>query len=187
MPDLELKALVEQARGGDEAAFERLYERFERSVYSLCRRLLTDDSTAEDACQAVWLAVWQSLGALRQPEAFSSWLRQTTVRVCGRSQRRRRWWSSWSEVEDDAGLALDPADQTPPTNDALARGEHAEAVRAALERLSPEHREVVVLHHLEGLGVGEIAATLGVATGTVKSRLGRARAHLARLLAPTVE
>ncbi|MBI5835059.1 MAG: RNA polymerase sigma factor [Armatimonadetes bacterium] len=187
MPDLELKALVERARGGDDAAFEQLYERFERAVYGLCRRLLTSDDAAEDAAQQVWLAIWQGLSSLRQPEAFTSWLKQTATRVCGRTQRRRRWWSWWSEVEGDDAPDLDPADQAPMTVDSLARGEQDEAVRAALERLSPEHREVVVLHHLEGLGVGEIAVTLGVATGTVKSRLGRARAHLARILGPLAE
>lgn len=187
MPDLDLKELVERARGGDEAAFERLYERFERNVYGLCRRLLTSDDAAEDAAGQVWLAVWTSLGSLRQAEAFTGWLRQTITRTCARARRRRRWWSWFSEAESDDSGALDPVAEQPTASEGLARDEQAEAVRAALERLSPEHREVVVLHHLEGLGVSEIAATLGVAVGTVKSRLGRARSHLARILGPVVE
>jgi RNA polymerase sigma-70 factor (ECF subfamily) len=184
MADLDIKALLERARGGDRAAFETLYDRFEGSVYALCARLLADGEDAAEAASEVWLVVWRRLSSLRRAEAFTAWLRQTVVRTCRRHARRRPWWQPWP----DADSGVEPADETrPPPGAQLEQAELSERVSEALNKLSPAHREVIVLHHLEGLGVVEIAAVLEVAPGTVKSRLGRAREHLARLLGPYVE
>jgi RNA polymerase sigma-70 factor (ECF subfamily) len=183
MADDDLRALVERARRGQPEAFEALYERFEAHVYALCARLLADPEAAAEATGAIWLTVWQRLRGLRHAEAFTAWLRQTAVRECHRRQRRRPWWRVWG---GDEAIA-ERADEQPPPAAGLTRDELAERVQAALARLSAEHREVVVLHHLEGLPVAEIAGLLDVAPGTVKSRLGRARTHLTRLLGPYLE
>jgi RNA polymerase sigma-70 factor (ECF subfamily) len=187
MPDLALRELVEQARGGDRAAFETLYARFEASVYRLCYRLLGSDDAAADAAQQVWVNAYERLGNLRHPEAFAAWLRRTVVNVCRRQRTRGAWWRPWSDLGREDAVGDELRDEAPPAPEALARDELSARVQEALGKLSAAHREVVVLHHLEGLPVAEIAETLGVATGTVKSRLGRAREHLERLLAPYVD
>ncbi len=182
---VELRETIERARGGDREAFGVLYERFERSLYALCCRLLDDPDAAADATQEAFLAVWRHLPRLRHPEAFSTWLRGAAINACRHRRRQRRRFALWSETGD-----AEPPDLPDPRPGAAAQvvgDELGEQVRAALRKLSPDHREVIVLHHLEGLPLAEIAATLGVATGTVKSRLGRAREHLERLLAPYLE
>lgn len=182
----DLKDLIDRARDGDATAFQTLYERFSERVYALCQHLLGDPEAAVDATQETFVNAWEQLRRLRHSEAFWSWLRATAVNACRHHRRRRRWLSGWSEqsAEDDPSEAADPREGGA---ERLARAELQARVREALGRLSPAHREVVVLHHFEGLPLAEIAALLGVATGTVKSRLGRAREHLERLLGPYLE
>lgn len=182
MADDELRQLVEAARGGDRQAFEALYARFERGVYGLCFRLLGHADQAADAAQQVWVDLYEHLGRLRHPEAFVNWWRQAALRTCRRRQRRWFGWRGFAPDEEEA-----QPDRAPAPGEALARDELSERVQAALDRLSAPHREVVVLHHFEELPLAEIAELLGVAPGTVKSRLGRAREHLGRLLAPYLE
>lgn len=182
-----LRDLVEQARAGDPAAFEELYERFERSVYSLCYHLLGNEHEAADAAQETFVNAFEQLPRLRHVAAFTAWLRRATINTC-RHQRRKRRWLRWFSEADEADRDPDERpDPGPAVDHDLSRAETERAVRAALAKLSPAHREVIVLHHLEELPLQEIADTLGVAVGTVKSRLGRAREHLERLLTPYVE
>ena len=182
----QLKDLVRSARNGDREAYGALYERFERSVHRVCHALLDDPEAADDATQETFVRVWERMSGLRHPEAFSAFLRGAAVQVCRDRRRRTRWLSFWSELGGETE-PLEPADPEPGAGAALETGELSAAVRAAMRRLAPDHREVIVLHHLEELPVADIALTLGVAEGTVKSRLSRARAHLERLLRPYVE
>ncbi len=182
-----LKDLVCRARQGEQAAYGELYEHFERSVYGLCHALLDNPADAADATQEAFVNVWERLPGLRHPEAFSAFLRGAAVQACRSRRRRSRWLSFWSELGGAHDGAPEPVDEAPLVEADLVRRELAAEVRRGLARLSPEHREVVVLHYFEGLPLGEIAATLGVAVGTVKSRLGRAREHLERLLRPVLE
>ncbi|MCC7493163.1 MAG: sigma-70 family RNA polymerase sigma factor [Fimbriimonadaceae bacterium] len=181
--DQELQRWIELARAGDREAFGQLYERFERAVYRLCEILLDDPDAAADAAQETFLKVWNDLPRLRRVEAFGSWLRGAAVQVCRTARRRRRrlgWFS-----EQPAELP-ETADQTASGPD-LDEQQLTAEVRRALRQLSPEHREVVVLHYFDELPTAAIAASLGVAQGTVKSRLSRARDHLERLLRPRLE
>ncbi|MBI2299770.1 MAG: RNA polymerase sigma factor [Armatimonadetes bacterium] len=180
-----LRALVESARSGDRAAFGELYDRFERSLYRLCWELLGDPDAAADAVQEAFTGAWSRIAKLRHPEAFASWLRMAAVNAC-RHHHRRTWWQrTWTDVFGER-----PEEQSDPGGGPAHRVESEELtreVRRALSGLPAAQREVIVLHHLEGLPLDQIAALLGVAEGTVKSRLGRGRARLAELLRPYVE
>lgn len=189
MPDDELRARVQRAREGDPAAFGELFDRFERSIYGLCYHLTNDADAAADAAQQAFVNAFRRIGQLQHPEAFASWLRSAAVNACRHRRRQRRRQQTWTDAfgadGPDAGAEL--ADQRATPAEQVARDELSAEVRAALQALSPEHREVIVLHHLQEVPLADIAATLGVAVGTVKSRLGRGRRRLAELLRAYVE
>jgi len=160
--------MVEAAPHGDHEAFEVLATAAGDRLYAIACLLLRDRQRAEDAVQEALVHAWRELPRLREVDRFDAWLRRLVVNACadvGRSQRR---WSaevrmirSEPSVDDDAGSFAD--------RDQLERG---------FRRLKPEHRTVVVLHFYVGLPVPEIAETLGIPSGTVKSRLHYATAIL---------
>ena len=182
----DLAILIDDARRGDLAAFEALYDRFERSIYAFCRHLLDDPVAAEDACQQTFVDAWQNLPRLRHTAAFTAWLRQGALTACRQHRRRRKRERPATEVFADE-RSPEPADEGLGPAEALERDETVRQVREAIGRLSDAHREVIVMHHLQGWRLDEMAATLRVAEGTVKSRLGRARDRLAELLRDGLE
>ncbi len=179
----QLGEVVERARRGDSASFEALYDRFEPGVYGLCYHLLGDRDAAMDATQETFVNAWERIGRLRHVEAFSAWLRRAAINVC-RHRRRKLGRLSWFSEHEPGGDPEETLASTGGPPDDLARGELSQQVREALGKLSTAHREVVVLHYYQGLELKDMAVTMGVAVGTVKSRLGRARDHLERLLTP---
>jgi len=168
-------SLVQRAQAGDFSAFERLYRENERKVFALCMRLSSDASLAEELTQDVFVRAWQKLGSFRGESAFSSWLYPLTVNVALSERRSRRRRTARVFATDD----LTPFDkgERPKTPEA---GFDLETAMAALP---PGARAVFVLHDVEGYKHGEIAAMLGMATGTSKAQLHRARRLLREALA----
>ena len=153
--------VVEAARSGDHEAFEALAIAVGDRLFAIAWLILRDRQRAEDAVQEALVHAWRELPRLRDPDRFEAWLRRLLVNACadeGRYQRRLsaevRMIRSEPTTEDGA-QSLEDRDQ-------LERG---------FRRLKPEQRTVVVLHFYVGLPVPEIAETLGVPVGTVKSRL----------------
>lgn len=162
--------LIARAQNGDTAAFECLYREHAGRVYALCLRLTGDAPRAEELTQDVFVRTWGKLASFRGESAFSSWLHRLTVNLVFAAQRseRRRW-----ELEDAAGL-IPRGGVAPP------------GVRLDLEQaigaLPPGAREVFVLHDIEGYEHKEIAALAGIAPGTSKAQLHRARRLLREAL-----
>ncbi len=159
---------VALAASGDAHAFERLYRAHSARVHSLVRRMLGDDD-ADEVTQDVFVRVWQKLGTFRGESAFSTWLHRLAVNVvlARRAElgtRRRRFH------DDDAPLELVSARPRSP--------ESVMDFEQALARLPEGARQVFVLHDVEGYRHEEIAEMLGLATGTSKSQLHRARMAL---------
>ena len=176
---------VVRARAGDHAAFETLVSRHEAAVFRICRRLLADREDALEASQETFLRAFRGLPRFRGAASFRTWLIGIAVNACRSrlvtAERRARRHTVGLEAETADGEAAvelplpDPA----PSPEARALGsELRRALLGALAAVSAEHREVLVLREIEGLDYAEIAAMLGVAVGTVKSRLARARAAL---------
>lgn len=162
-------ALVRAAAAGDSDALDVLVGAWGPTVLRWCARLGGGRLDPEDAAHDVFERVFRKLPGLRAPEAFPSWLFQTTRGVVSQHRRRawlRRWIGAPSEDLPDP-RAVDPA---------------AADVHAALDTLGADLREVVVLHDVEGRVDREVAALTGLPLGTVKSRLRRGRAALARAL-----
>lgn len=184
--------LLEQCRRGDGQAFARLVELHEGLVYNLAARLLGDAEEARDLSQDVFLQVYRTLGHFRGQSLLRTWIYRIVVNQCRNRQR------FWRRRRRDRSLALDElgaaeaaqlvgATRDDSPYEALRRRERGLRVQAALLRVSFEHRAVLVLKEVEELSCDEIATALGLAEGTVKSRLARARHALRAALGPAEE
>ncbi len=172
----EERRLVRLAQAGDLSAFERLYRENERKVYALCMRMASDAALAEELTQDVFVRAWRKLGSFRGESAFSSWLYPLTVNVALSERRSRRRRTARVFATDD----LTPFDrpERPP------RPEAGFDLEMAMATLPPGARAVFVLHDVEGYKHEEIAKMLGMATGTSKAQLHRARRLLREVLEP---
>jgi RNA polymerase sigma-70 factor, ECF subfamily len=155
--------LVEQAQHGDRDAFAVLVRMHGDRLYGIARRILRDVDLAEDAVQQALVTVWRELPNLRDPDRFGAWSTRILARDCfgaARTSRRAmvRLVSLTPEVEPSTADATDGIAQ----RDQLDR---------AFRRLPPDQRAILVLRHYVGLEPSEIAATLGIPAGTVRSRL----------------
>jgi RNA polymerase sigma-70 factor, ECF subfamily len=169
--------LVRRAQAGDRVAFEQLYRDNVRRVYALCYRMAGTADLAEELAQDVFIRAWQRLGTFRGESAFSSWLHPLTVNVALSERRSRRRRVARVMTTDDLSEFEKPG---PPLR---ADGpESGFDLERALATLPPGARAVFVLHDVEGYKHEEIAQMTGVATGTSKAQLHRARRLLREAL-----
>ena len=173
--DLEL---VRQAAAGDAAAFERLYEQHHRRVYSLCLRMLGNQSQAEDLTQEVFLQVYKKLGSFRGDSAFTTWLHRLTVNQVLMHFRKRGVKLEHTSEEGDFTHVV----ETPLQSTRRISMVERLALEKAVAQLPPGYRTVFVLHDVEGYEHEEIAGMLNVSIGTSKSQLHKARMRLREFL-----
>ena len=166
--------LVERARDGDESAFADLVDLDGDRCYAIAYRMLRDVERAQDAVQQAFLLAWRELPRLRNPERFEVWLHRLVVNACYEEYRRYRRWSS--------NVLTLPVDG-PAVADTTVSIDERDALERAFQKLSPEHRAVVVLHHHAGVPLASIAEVAGIPLGTVKSRLHHATRILRGALA----
>jgi RNA polymerase sigma-70 factor (ECF subfamily) len=179
-PDLNL---VERCLSGDEAAWEALVRTHTRRVYGFCYRFTGKDSEAQDLTQEVFLRVFRSLKSYRSGDgAFATWLARLSRNLLIDHYRRTRQDRSTESIEEQLPMIEERAATSARPEGLLAGREASEMLQAALQRLSPDLREAVILRDLQELEYREIAEVLKVPEGTVKSRLNRGRAELARVL-----
>ncbi len=174
--------LIQKARAGDETAFASLVEVYEKKVYHQALRLLNQPEDAADVTQEVFWKVWQGLPHFQGSAAFSTWLYRLTDNACIdliRKEKKRRGDVPLEELPPDGALTIDAA---PTPHEALERQELHQAVEKGLSALSEEHRRVLVLREINGLSYQQIAETLDLDLGTVKSRIARARMALSKFL-----
>lgn len=168
-----LAGLVRRLQDGDESALEPFIARTHKAAWRLAVSMLRDPHLAEDCLQDAYLAVCRGVHGLRDPEAAHTWLLRIVTNRCRRLLRQRRP----SSLDELAETGLEPAAPDP-----TARTDTRLGVRSALTRLGHQDREVLALREVMQLTYDEIAATLKVPLGTVRSRLSKARARLAALL-----
>jgi len=168
--------LIERCLNGEEAAWEDLVKVHTRRVYSICYRFTGSTQESQDLSQEVFLRVFRSLKSFRAGEGtFTVWLGRLTRNLLIDHYRRSRLDRSTDSIEEKTAMSAR-------ADGLLAGREASEALQGALQKLSPELRETVILRDLEELEYKEIAQVLNVPEGTVKSRLNRGRAELARVL-----
>lgn len=179
---LAIHADASQARRDREAAFHTLVERYQRRVFAICLRVVGDSGDAEDATQETFVKLARHAGSFRGEAKLSTWLyrvaRNAAVDHVRRDARRPA-----TPVDDVATLAdgAEPPDLDDP-GEALTARETASDLRTALTRLDERSRTMLLLVAVDGLSYSEVAETVDLPVGTVKSRVSRARARLGELL-----
>jgi len=179
--------LIRKVREGSLSAFEELFNTYQRRVYNLIYRMVGNDQDAADLTQEAFVRIFNARHRLKSEETFLAWMRAIATNLCRDHFRKCKRTIRADSLDapvclEDDEVQQDVEDWSNNPERALDKKDMQEAVQGALETLSDEHRTVVVLHHIEGMDLKEIARELGVPEGTVKSRLARAREELKRKL-----
>lgn len=194
MEDAQLAALlVRRCLSGDAAAWEELVQRYHRRIYNICYRFAGSGDDAQDLTQEVFIKMYRTLGSFDvERGAFMTWVTTVTRNLLVdhfRKTKQDRMTDSLdaapSEHEDAIPLGDRIEDKGPTPHAEAQKLEVGETVHKALQKLSPDLREAVILRDLQDMDYREIATVLKVPEGTVKSRINRGRAELARLLQRT--
>lgn len=180
---------IRLAQAGDESAFERIMTRYEAKVYRLAYSMLRHKQDAEDAMQETFIKLWRVLPSYRFECSLLVYLMKIARTVVLDIERRRQRVRQNEEpltIKNDEGEWVDRDFRdddvsSRPDLDVL-RKERIAAVREAIEELSDEHRQIILLKDIQGLSYAEIEEILGLGAGTVASRLSRAREHLKKIL-----
>jgi len=175
------RELVARAQAGDRAALDRLLRAHYDRIHAICRRIAGNDADAADATQEALMAIVRGLPKFDNRAAFSTWSYRVATNACLDELRRRKRRPTPSLVDEHDGWADKQVDDHGPAFDEelVVRDE----LQAALNDLPPEFREPVVLRDCVGMDYAEIAETLGIPPGTVRSRIARGRTKLADLVA----
>lgn len=179
--------LIFRLRARELSAFEELVTHFERPVYSLCFRLLQDAEEARDATQETFLKVYRGLGSFRGEAGLKTWIYRIAI---NQAMNQQRWWRrrhrdetiSLDLTRGETGATIGsllPAPSRSPESLAIS-SERGEQVMQALGEIKQEYRIALVLREIEEMSYEEIAATLSISIGTVKSRIARGREELRR-------
>jgi RNA polymerase sigma-70 factor (ECF subfamily) len=188
MSPLREKILVRRLREHDERAFTELVQTYQHQVFNLVFRLLGNRQDAEDVAQEIFITVFKYIHNFRGDCRLSTWLYRIATNHCRnrikylsrrKLQEHREYQDSLARVQPRDGLASQPTAGQIARPDQMAEGRQMERlVQTAIQALDEEHREVIVLRDIQNLAYHEISEITGLAPGTVKSRLHRARMAL---------
>lgn len=170
--------LTQAAAKGDMVAFEEIYQRHHRRVYSICLRMLQNTYEAEDLTQDVFIQLYRKIGSFRGDSAFTTWLHRMTVNQVLMHFRKRNVKYEKTTEEGETPEQVEIGTGNPfkmPIVDKIA-------LENAIEQLPPGYKNVFVLHDVEGFEHEEVARILGCSVGTSKSQLHKARLKLRKLL-----
>jgi RNA polymerase sigma-70 factor (ECF subfamily) len=186
LPDADVVALAQQGR---EPAFRELIRRYERPVFSLIYRMVRDSTAAEDLAQDAFIKVLNHIDKYRPEFKFSSWLFKIANNIAIDHLRRRTLDTISMDgspnamtAADREATSFDIADDSENALDELAAKELGSTIEQAIGKLRPEYRNCIMLRHVEGRSYEEIAATLDLPLGTVKTYIHRARHQLREAL-----
>ena len=171
-------ALAQRAHAGDIGAFEELYARHNRRVYSLCLRMTGNTSEAEDLAQEAFIQLYRKIGSFRGESAFTTWLHRMTVNQVLMYFRKASTRSELTTEEGETPVQIVRGTENPNAMPVVDRI----ALDRAIALLPPGYRTVFILHDVEGHEHEEIARMLGCSVGTSKSQLHKARMKLRGLL-----
>lgn len=185
--------LVRRCVSGDAAAWEEIVQKYHRRIYNICYRFAGSGDDAEDLTQEVFIKMYRTLNSYDvERGAFMTWVTTITRNLLVdhfRKTKQDRMTDSLDTVSSEHEDAMPLSEQIPdlgPSQDSRVQSrETGDAVHQALQKLSPELRETVILRDLQDMDYRDIATVLKVPEGTVKSRINRGRAELARLLQRT--
>ena len=185
LANLDTEALIRRCQRGDRLAIEVLIRRFQNYVYRLCYLVMRNEQDAEDMTQETFIRAFRALPRfeIRKGTSFEAWLYRIAINAC-RSRMRRKWYQVLPWPEPAPQMVAEPEAQ--PERQML-QGEQRDWILEAIDHLGDKHRLVVILRYYAGLSNEEIARTLDIPSGTVRSRLHIARQRLRDLLAEQEE
>ncbi len=173
--------MIKRAASGDTEAFGELVKAYESMVYNTAMQALRNSEDAYDVSQEVFIKAWRSITGFRGDSKFSTWLYRITCNQIKDYIRAKSRHATISLSEYDSDDDTDKETDIPDTNrsvmpeEVYLRDELRDTVREAIESMSEDHRQIIVLRDIEGYSYEEIAEMLGLEIGTVKSRINRAR------------
>jgi RNA polymerase sigma-70 factor (ECF subfamily) len=174
--------LIERAKHGDAQAFQALYDKHKRRVYSLCLRMTSNTAEAEDLTQEAFLQLYRKIATFRGESAFSTWLHRLSVNVVLMHLRKKSLPVVSLEETTQVGEEDTPKKDFGAEDLALAGSIDRLQLQKAVDDLPPGYRTIFVLHDVEGYEHNEIAAIVGCSIGNSKSQLHKARMKLRDLL-----
>ena len=179
------KEIIEKGLGGDVNAFEELVLRYEKTVYNLALRMVSDRDDAFDMTQEAFIKAYNSLPSFRGDSKFSVWLYRITTNICLdflRSKKRRPQVSLTAHDDEDEDVQLDIPDPAADPEGQLIKKLGMQSLSEGLKLLPDKQRQILVMRELGGMSYAEIGAALSLEEGTVKSRIFRARKRLSAYL-----
>ncbi len=181
------RRLIADCLGGRRDAFGELVTRYQTRLYNAALRLVQSPDDAADVVQDAFLSAYQAIHTFKGDAEFFTWLYRIAFNTAISLKRKNRPAVSLGDHAGETGIDPDDPSEYVKPGAALERSEDERQLNEAIARLSPEHREVLLLKDIEGLKYEDIAELLGVPIGTIRSRLHRARLELRDLLVPLEE
>lgn len=168
--------LVLRAQAGDRAALDEILKLIQEPLYRYVHRLVGERTLAEDILQEVFMRIYRKIGWLHEPELFRPWAYRIASREAFKHLHRERRWTQ--QIRDEEVLEAIPAQEA----NAPPESEFVERLPQLVARVSPASRAVLILHYLDEMPLAEVADVLGIALGTVKSRLAYGLESLRRAI-----
>lgn len=178
------KTVIHAVKAGDSEAYGQIVKAYEKQIYNLCLRMVSDPADAEDLTQEAFVKAWQGLEFYKFEAAFSTWLYRLTTNLCIdfiRKKKRRPVSSMTVEEDGEIGELEFPDTGLLPEEEILRRERQCQLCNA-MEALDEEGRAIITLRVVDELSYEQIAKVLDIKVGTVKSRLARARDRLRKIL-----
>lgn len=176
------KALILKAKKGDLEAFEQLVLLYEKRVYAVAFRSSGTPEDAADITQETFLRIWRSIETFRGDSGFSTWVFRIAMNLCVDLARKKNTGISAVSLTEEDDKMREVPDTAPTPEEHFENEELGKEIALGLSQLSEEHRQTILLRDVTGLSYTEIAETLDISEGTVKSRLSRARFSLREIL-----
>jgi RNA polymerase sigma-70 factor (ECF subfamily) len=182
------RTLIQRCQDGDMKAAEELFRRYHAPIFALVNRMVREAPEAEDLVQETFLKAFKGIGGFKGHSSFKTWLYQIATNTClnylAKAERKYHHDSLDAPLREDRDMTLGDrlASSGPTPEDAAQTQEVYRRVEEAVGRLSPEYRSVLVLRDLQDMSYEDVAATLNLNLGTVKSRLARARKQVQQWL-----
>ena len=178
--------LIRKSQEGDPHSFGQLIESHESRVYHIALKMLRNEHDAYDAAQEAFIKAFRHIKKFKAQSAFSTWLYRITTNVCLDFLKRNKDQQTISlerEIAlEESEVSLQLEDETANTEEEVLKQERLNAIYQGMERLSPDHRQMIVLRDMEGFSYEEIATITNRNLGTVKSKINRARQALKEIL-----
>ena len=186
MPVEEEKQIIKRILGGDKDAFEELVLASQKNVYNLALKITGNEEDALDISQEAFFKAYLQLGSFRGESRFSVWMYRLTYNLCidfMRKKPKAKLISLTCTDDDSDAVEHDIPDARETPEEALLRSEKQQVISESIDELGAQHREMLIMREITGMSYGDMAATLMISEGTVKSRLARARKNLVGILA----